>query len=365
MENKTQTTIIKEKLNRLLKAFIPILYEDDEVFLAGMKERNLAGDDIRRYQHWEWTQGVGLYGLWKLFENSRDVKYLNILTRFFDSQIEIGFPALNVNTMAPFLTMSYVGEYLREERYLGPCRDSARWIMEKFPRTQEGGLQHMTSDTLNDQELWDDTLFMTVLFLANMGRIEGKQDYIDKAQHQFLLHAKYLADPKTGLWYHGWTFHGRHNFSGAFWGRGNCWVTISIPEFLQMAKVQPETAQRLERILRDQVDALLKYQNENGMWHTLIDDPTSYVESSATCGFAYGILRAVHTGLLEERYAAAAEKALAPILDYIDDNGVVHQVSYGTPMGRESKDFYKQIELKPMPYGQALAMLFLAECLRD
>ena len=293
------------------------------------------------------------------------MKYLNILTRFFDSQIEIGFPALNVNTMAPFLTMSYVGEYLRDEKYLTPCRDAAGWIMEKFPRTEEGGFQHMTSDTLNDQELWDDTLFMTVLFLANMGRIEGKQNYIDEAQYQFMLHAKYLADPETGLWYHGWTFHGRHNFSGAFWGRGNCWVTIAIPEFLQMVEASPEVAQKLEQILRAQVDALLKFQNENGMWHTLIDDPTSYVESSATCGFAYGILRAVHTGLLEKRYAAAAEKALPPILNYIDDNGVVHQVSYGTPMGRESKDFYKQIELKPMPYGQALAMLFLAECLRD
>ena len=365
MENKTQTTIIEEKLNCLLKAFIPILYEDDEVFLAGMKERNLAGDDIRRYQHWEWTQGVGLYGLWKLFESSRDGKYLNILTKFFDSQIKIGFPALNVNTMAPFLTMSYVGEYLRDEKYLTPCRDAAGWIMEKFPRTEEGGFQHMTSDTLNDQELWDDTLFMTVLFLANMGRIEGKQNYIDEAQYQFMLHAKYLADPETGLWYHGWTFRGWHNFSGAFWGRGNCWVTIAIPEFLQMVEVSPEVAQKLKQILHAQVDALLKFQNENGMWHTLIDDPTSYVESSATCGFAYGILRAVHTGLLEKRYAAAAEKALPPILNYIDDNGVVHQVSYGTPMGRESKDFYKQIELKPMPYGQALAMLFLAECLRD
>jgi unsaturated rhamnogalacturonyl hydrolase len=32
-------------------------------------------------------------------------------------------------------------------------------------------------------------------------------------------------------------------------------------------------------------------------------------------------------------------------------------------MGRESKDFYKNIELRQMPYGQALAMLFLAECL--
>ena len=104
MENKMQTTIIKEKLERLLKAFIPILYEDDEVFLAGMRERSLVGDDIRRYEHWEWPQGVGLYGLWRLFENSGDAQYLDILTRFFDSQIEIGFPALNVNTMTPFLT---------------------------------------------------------------------------------------------------------------------------------------------------------------------------------------------------------------------------------------------------------------------
>lgn len=365
MDNKTQTTIIQEKLNCLLKAFIPILYEDDEVFLAGMKERSLAGDDIRRYEHWEWPQGVGLYGLWRLFENSHDAQYLEILTKFFDNQIEIGFPALNVNTMAPFLAMSYVGEYLKDEKYLAPCREAAKWIMEKFPRTEEGGLQHMTSDTLNDQELWDDTLFMTVLFLANMGRIEEKQAYIQEAQYQLLLHAKYLADPQTGLWYHGWTFKGRHNFSKAFWGRGNCWVTITIPEFLQMVETAPETREKLKQILHAQADSLLKYQNESGMWHTLIDDPTSYVEASATCGLAYGILKAVHTGLLEGHYAAAAEKALPPILNYIDDQGTLHQVSYGTPMGRESKDFYKQIALKPMPYGQALAMLFLSECLVD
>ncbi len=365
MENHAQRTAIEKKLMRLVDAFCPILYEDDETFLENMKDRNLAGDDIRRYQHWEWTQGVGLYGLWKLFVKTGDTKYLEILTKFFDSQMEIGFPALNVNTMAPFLTMSYVGEYLASERYLAPCRESAAWIMEKFPRTREGGLQHMTSDTLNDQELWDDTLFMTVLFLANMGRIEGKQEYIQEAQYQFLLHAKYLADEKTGLWYHGWTFHGCHNFAGAFWGRGNCWITIAIPEFLQMVSCSQEVRQRLTQLLLAQVESLVRYQNENGMWHTLIDDPSSYVESSATCGFAYGILRAVHTGLIDESYASAAWKAVAPILDYIHDDGVVHQVSYGTPMGRESKDFYKNIELKPMPYGQALAMLLLIECLHE
>ena len=365
MEIKTQTKLINQKLEKLLEAFTPILYEDDEVFLEGMKDRNLAGDDIRRYQHWEWTQGVGLYGLWKQFARTREQKYLDILTRFFDAQIEIGFPALNVNTMAPFLTMSYVGEYTGDEKYLAPCRAAAEWVMEKFPRTEERGFQHMTSDTLNDQELWDDTLFMTVLFLANMGRIEGKREYIDEAQYQFLLHAKYLADPETGLWYHGWCFNGRHNFAGAFWGRGNCWVTIAIPEFLQMVDVDEDVRSRLTRVLLHQVESLVKCQNKNGMWHTLIDDPTSYVESSATCGFAYGILRSVHTGLIDAGFADAARKALKPILDYIDDEGVVHQVSYGTPMGRISKDFYKNIELKPMPYGQALAILFLIECLND
>ncbi len=363
MDVMAHKTLIEEKLAKLIEAFTPILYEDDEVFLEGMKGRNLAGDDIRRYQHWEWTQGVGLYGLWKLLERTGERKYLDILTRFFDAQLAIGFPALNVNTMAPFLTMSYVGEYLGEEKYLQPCRESAAWIMEHFPRTKEGGFQHMTSDTLNDQELWDDTLFMTVLFLANMGRIEGNRAYIDEAQHQFLLHAKYLADENTGLWYHGWTFNGSHNFAGAFWGRGNCWVTIAIPEFLQMVTVADDVKQKLIAVLKHQLHSLRHYQDESGMWHTLIDDPTSYVESSATCGFGYGILRAVHTGLVGAEYEDVAWKALEPILNCISGDGVVQQVSYGTPMGRESKDFYKNIALKPMPYGQALAMLFLIECL--
>ena len=97
------------------------------------------------------------------------------------------------------------------------------------------------------------------------------------------------------------------------------------------------------------------------MWHTLVDDADSYVEASATCGFAYGILKAVKDGLVDKSYLEVAAKAAVPILDYISEDGVVNQVSYGTPMGRTTKDFYKEIELRPMPYGQALAILFLME----
>ncbi len=116
----------------------------------------------------------------------------------------------------------------------------------------------------------------------------------------------------------------------------------------------------LVQTLKHQVESLAKYQSDNGMWHTLVDDADSYVEASATCGFAYGILKAVKDGLIDPSYRKVAYKALPAILECISEEGVVHQVSYGTPMGRTDKNFYKEIELKPMPYGQALAMLFLS-----
>ena len=121
----------------------------------------------------------------------------------------------------------------------------------------------------------------------------------------------------------------------------------------------------LAQLLLNQAEGLKRYQSASGMWHTLIDEPSSYAEASATCGFAYGLLRAVHTGLIDASWEAVALKALPPVLECIGEDGVVRQVSYGTAMGRESRAFYRDIPLKPMPYGQALAMLFLSECLEN
>lgn len=353
---------IDRYIDLYLNSFEKVLYEEDSQFMEGMKTRSLAGDDIRRYQFWEWTQGVGLYGVWKLYKETKDERYMNILTSYYERQLKIGLPSKNVNTVTPLLAMSFVAEETDNERYMEVCREWAAWIYADFPRTKEGGLQHITSDTLNEGELWDDTLFMTVLFLANMGRILGEKKYQDEAEYQFLLHIKYLTDRKTGLWYHGWSFKEKSHFAAAFWGRGNCWITAAIPEFLDLCPCSPSVEKFLKETWKRQAEALIQYQEPTGMWHTLIDDKTSYVESSATCGFAYGILKGAELGLAETDWVEAAFKALEPIMEYTDETGVVNQVSYGTPMGRETKDFYKEIELKPMPYGQALAILFFMEC---
>ncbi|NLP47215.1 MAG: glycoside hydrolase family 105 protein [Epulopiscium sp.] len=352
--------IIKNKLNKLVQSFQKVLYEDDQTFLENMKMNNLAGDDISKYRFWEWTQGVGLFGLWKLFEQTKNEYYLEMLLKYYNDQIKNGLPSKNINTVTPLLALSYIYEYTEDpEKYLTVCEEWAEWIMLELPRTKEGGFQHITSDTLNEQELWDDTLFMTVLFLAKMGQIKNNKDYIEEAKYQFLLHIKYLTDKKTGLWFHGWTFNGSHNFAEALWGRGNCWITIAIPEFIEIIHLERSVKRFLVETLKSQVESLEKYQDENGMWHTLLDDPTSYVEASATCGFAYGILKSVEMGLINDTYKSCALKALNPILELIDDEGIVKQVSYGTAMGRKTKQFYKDIPIQSMPYGQALAILFL------
>lgn len=69
-------------------------------------------------------------------------------------------------------------------------------------------------------------------------------------------------------------------------------------------------------------------------------------------------------GLLDrKKYLPAADRALAAVLSNIQPDGTVVNVSYGTPMG-DTIQFYKDIRLVPMPYGQGLTMAALVEWTR-
>jgi len=213
--------------------------------------------------------------------------------------------------------------------------------------------------------MWDDTLMMTVLPLAKIGKLLGKPEYVEEAVYQFLLHVQNLMDRETGLWFHGWSYEGNHNFASARWARGNSWLTIVIPDFLELMDWPENNATRryLVQVLENQVAALAKCQDDSGLWHTLLDDPKSYLEASATAGFAYGILKAVRKRYISKAYAPVAEKAIKGVIANISPQGELLQVSFGTGMGRDL-EFYRQIPLTSMPYGQAMAILALTEFLR-
>ena len=126
----------------------------------------------------------------------------------------------------------------------------------------------------------------------------------------------------------------------------------------------PEPAARyLKRVYVAQVASLVALQRPDGMWTTLLPDPASPIETSATAGFAYGMLRGLDLGLIGEEMRSACSRAIAAVLKRIDAAGIVGDVSDGTAMGH-NLEHYLRIGNVAAPYGQALVMLLLVEILK-
>ena len=325
-------------------------------------------DDHFAVDKWEWPQGVALYSLYKRAAETGDAETFAFLRAWYDRMIRRGLPSRNVNTVAPFLALSFLAEADGTEEQLALCDDWARWIVRDMPRTAEGGLQHITAHLVNEGELWADTLYMTVLFLARMGILRGRQDYLDEASYQYLLHIKHLSDGATGLWFHGWSFLRGDHFGGVRWARGNAWFSAGAPEFLEIARPAEPVRRAVAETLASQFRALAALQDESGLWRTILDDPDSYLETSASAAIAYGMLKARRLGLLgpelDGTLRSCADRAVRGVLSRVGADGVVQGVSHGTAVGLD-KAHYLAIPRTPTAYGQGLAFMMLGEAARS
>lgn len=320
---------------------------------------------------WDWPQGVGLYGLLRMMQYTGSRQYVDFLNDWFAGNLRQGLPSHNINTTTPLLTLADFNLWVHNPEFEKLCLDWADWLMTCLPRTREGGFQHVTSANgdrqgvrLNENEMWIDTLFMTVLFLNRMGHRYYRDDWVDESIHQVLLHIKYLYDTHTGLFYHGWSFNRMDNFGGVFWCRGNSWFTLGILDWLEdfRGTLNRGVKTLVTDTYKAQVSALCRLQSESGLWHTVLDDPTSYEEVSGSAAITAGLLKGIRTGILDDGCLPVAARAVRAILDNIDEDGTVRNVSAGTGMGMNA-DHYKNILIEPMAYGQSLTILALAEAL--
>lgn len=347
--------------DRLIDNLINIRDETGE-FLLRLEDGRVI--DTKSWHGFEWTQGVGLYGMYKVWEMTGDQKAWDVMINWFEDRFREGMPSRNINTVAPFITLAYLYERTGDRRYLPYLDVWGEWVYNELPRTEEGGFQHIVYNSVNNQQLWDDTLMMSVLPLAKIGLLLDRPHYVEEAKRQFMVHIKYLTDRKTGLWFHGWTFDGRHNFANALWARGNSWATIVIPEFIELLSLPKDDALRLFLIdtLEAQIAALAKCQAPSGLWRTILDDETSYEEAAASAGFAYGILKAVRKGYISKKYEEIGIRGAKAVRAHISQDGELTQVSFGTPVFNSIQE-YKDIPLTSMPFGQAMALLAMGEFL--
>jgi len=317
---------------------------------------------MRMDMTWDWPCGVAYYGISEAYVTTGNEEYLTLLKDRIDEYIELGLPGWSVNACAMGHAMITLYEATNDTKYWEIALSKLDYLRNSALRFGEKVLQHTVSSK-NDfpEQAWADTLFMAAFFMLRAGVILKDEDLKNDALNQYKWHIKYLQNPSSGLWYHGYDNLTGGHMSGFFWGRANAWAAYTMS---QVGRTLPEWylyPQTLDVIgsLNEQLSTLKLLQTEDGLWRTLLDDPESYEEVSASCGIAAAM--ATRGNPLNRRHIKAA---LDGILKNIAPDGKVLNVSGGTAIMRDREGYMSISRDWIQGWGQGLALAFLTAVLR-
>ncbi len=232
-----------------------------------------------------------------------------------------------------------VYKYDAKKQYKEYFEAAGKHIMQDQTRLSDGTLCRTFP---REMTVWADDVYMSVSFLAQMGKQTGDKKYFDEATRQIINISDYLWCPDKQLFYH--CFYTDLNRNGvAFWGRANGWITVSLVRLLDVLPKDYANRKQLIDLLEKQIVGASRYQNENGMWNQLLDKPESYDESSVTAMYVYGIAKAINEGWFDETYMRVAQLGWNALKkDQITENGHFKNVCVGTGITDDLPFYYSR-----------------------
>jgi unsaturated rhamnogalacturonyl hydrolase len=228
-------------------------------------------------------------------------------------------------------------EYLK---YLNNCMD---YISNGQDRLLEGTF---CRNRFGYTSLWGDDLYMSIPFLVRAWKFTNDDAYLQDAIHQIVSFRNYLLSPSTGLYYH-YRIMQEQVPGVAHWGRANGWMVMAQCQLLDYLPEEHKRRPQLINILKEHLTALARYQTASGMWRQLLDKSDSYLESSCTAMFTYGIAKAVNKGWISDIYtpiALAGWNALTQ--ECIGANGYFDKVSTGFNF-KQNLSYYYNVPIEP------------------
>ena len=203
--------------------------------------------------------------------------------------------------------------------------------------------------------LWVDDAYMSIPFLAQMGKTTGDTKYFDDAARQVVGMSARLFNPSNGLFDHSW-FANMEDDARFYWGRGDGWMMMAMAELLS---VLPETHPDRDKVLemfRRGARGAAETQGGTGLWHQLLDRTDSYLETSASAMFTFAIARGVNRGWLPVSYAPVAQAGWRALEQRIRPDGQIEGICVGTTAAYDAVYYYNRpTELKAMQgYGPTI-----------
>jgi rhamnogalacturonyl hydrolase YesR len=190
------------------------------------------------------------------------------------------------------------------------------FLLYQAPRTRTGLLYHNHIEHM----IWVDAFYMAPPFLAVAGRP-------DEAVRQVEGYRATLRDPATGACYHIWDEDRQRFERKLLWGVGNGWAAAGMARVVRaLPDAMRSDRERIAGYVRELVDACLRFQRSDGLFHDVLDDPRTFVETNAAQMLAYSIYRGVAGGWLPQSYLAAADRMRAAAHGKVDGYGLVQGV---------------------------------------
>jgi rhamnogalacturonyl hydrolase YesR len=219
-------------------------------------------------------------------------------------------PAANGETVLKAAQLT--GDRMLEEA----GKQMLHFLMHDAPRTADGTLYHLT--TL--PQVWIDSMYMGPPFLAVAGEPREAVRQIEGMRRLLWL-------PEKRLYAHQWD-DGAQGFRRAdCWGVGNGWAAAGITRVLRsLPEEMTEAKSRLVGYVREVVDGCLAHQRVDGLYHDVVDDPSTFVETNLAQMLAYTIYRGAQGGWLDAAYLAHADRMRNAAHAKVDEYGLVQGV---------------------------------------
>jgi unsaturated rhamnogalacturonyl hydrolase len=210
----------------------------------------------------------------------------------------------------------YAGKATGDPAFRAAAERELDYLLHKAPRTPGGVIYHFK----NMPQVWVDCLYMQPPFLAVIGQPEEALRQIEGVR---IL----LWNPKKKLFSHIWD-EGKQAFQRRdFWGVGNGWAAAGMARVLgALPERMAAEKQRLIVYIREVLDGCLAYQCPDGLFHNVVDQPGTFIETNLAQMLAYTIYTGMRIGWLEESYRPAADLMRAAAHQKVDRFGLVQGV---------------------------------------
>jgi rhamnogalacturonyl hydrolase YesR len=190
------------------------------------------------------------------------------------------------------------------------------YLLYTAPKTRDGIIYHNYIENM----IWVDAFYMAPPFIALAGHPE-------EAVKQVLGYRKRLWNSEKQMYYHIWDEDLQTYTRGLFWGVGNGWAAAGMARVI---KALPDSMQKekdmIAGFVKEVIDGCLKYQREDGLFHDIIDDPSTFVETNAAQMLTYSIYRGVKAGWLDKSYLKHADRMREAVYKKVDEFGLVQGV---------------------------------------